>query len=95
VVLRCLCACACSGLPNLAILKEHLLKEGRLTQDAALELIHRASALIKAEPNMLELKYPITGTDAKQAQPHGGGTRSGHAWTTSSGGAAARAVVIR
>lgn len=73
MVLRCLCVCACSGLPNLAILKEHLLKEGRLTQDAALELIHRASALIKAEPNMLELKYPITGTDAGRAQPHGGG----------------------
>lgn len=49
-----------AGLPNLAILKEHLLKEGRLTQDAALELIHRATAIIKAEPNMLELKYPIT-----------------------------------
>jgi len=49
-----------NGLPNLPALKEHLLKEGRLTQDAALDLIHRASAIIKAEPNMLELKYPIT-----------------------------------
>jgi len=49
-----------NGLPNLPALKEHLLKEGRLTQDAALDLIHRASAIIKSEPNMLELKYPIT-----------------------------------
>ena len=29
--------------------------------DAALDLIHRATAIIKAEPNLLELKYPITG----------------------------------
>src|SRR4051812_35220833 len=49
-----------AGMPQLAILKEHLLKEGRLTMDAALDLIHRATAIIKAEPNMLELKYPIT-----------------------------------
>jgi len=48
------------GMPILSVLKEHLLKEGRLTKDAALDLIHRASAIIKSEPNMLELKYPIT-----------------------------------
>ena len=59
-VFCCFCSPVDVGLPNLAILKEHLLKEGRLTQDAALELIHRATAIIKSEPNMLELKYPIT-----------------------------------
>jgi serine/threonine-protein phosphatase 2B catalytic subunit len=48
------------GIPNLAVLKEHLQKEGRLTQECALQIIRQASALLKAEPNMLELKYPIT-----------------------------------
>lgn len=49
-----------NGLPNLPLLKEHLAKEGRLTQDAAISLVTQASALLKAEPNLLELKYPIT-----------------------------------
>lgn len=49
-----------TGKPNLQVLKEHLLKEGRLTYDAAMQLISQATALIRAEPNMLELKYPIT-----------------------------------
>ncbi len=48
-------------MPVLSVLKEHLQKEGRLTQDAAMKLIDMASALFKAEPNMLELRYPITG----------------------------------
>lgn len=48
------------NLPNLPVLKEHLLREGRLEPDACFELISRATALFQAEPNMLELKYPIT-----------------------------------
>jgi hypothetical protein len=48
------------GMPNLAVLKEHLLKEGRLSLDFALHLIQQCHALFKTEPNMLELKYPIT-----------------------------------
>lgn len=50
-----------SGLPNLKVLKEHLLREGRLTDEAAHELISRASALLETEDNLLELKYPLTG----------------------------------
>lgn len=49
-----------TGPPNLAVLKEHLLKEGRLHPDLAFELISRASALLRAEPNLLELQYPLT-----------------------------------
>lgn len=48
------------GMPNLAVLKEHLLKEGRLTIDAASQLINDCMKLLRAEPNMLELRYPIT-----------------------------------
>lgn len=54
------------GVPNLQLLREHFLKEGRLTLDAASDLITRASAIIKQEPNMLELKYPITGQTTRE-----------------------------
>jgi len=46
--------------PNLKVLKEHLLREGRLEWAAAEVLIEEATKLIKQEPNVLELKYPIT-----------------------------------
>lgn len=49
-----------TGLPNLQTIKEHLLKEGRLTPDFASYLISQTQALFKSEPNMLDLKYPIT-----------------------------------
>jgi hypothetical protein len=49
-----------TGLPRLAVLKEHLGKEGRIAMDAAMILITRASELLHSEPNLLELKYPIT-----------------------------------
>ncbi len=49
-----------TGLPRLERLKEHFLKEGRLTTACAMRIIAEATALLKAEPNMLDLKYPIT-----------------------------------
>jgi serine/threonine-protein phosphatase 2B catalytic subunit len=49
-----------TSLPNLVVLKEHLVKEGRLAKDAALQLVNQATALLHNEPNLLELKYPIT-----------------------------------
>lgn len=48
------------GLPDLALLKRHLSREGRLDKDCSDKLIAGAQALFKAEPNMLVLKYPIT-----------------------------------
>lgn len=47
-------------LPDLQLLKDHLLREGRLSIDAGMQLISQASAIYKAEPNILELRYPIT-----------------------------------
>lgn len=49
-----------TGLPNLTVLKQHLLREGKLTYECAAELISQCSALLHNEPNLLELKYPIT-----------------------------------
>lgn len=48
------------GLPRLDVLKDHLVKEGRLELDAGSQLIATASQLFKSETNILELKYPIT-----------------------------------
>ena len=49
------------GLPKMDVLADHLIKEGRLEQGAAFELIKQAGALFKLEPNLLELSYPVTG----------------------------------
>lgn len=49
-----------NGLPDMAILKDHLLKEGRLEPECAEALIAGAQAHFKTEPNTLELPYPIT-----------------------------------
>jgi serine/threonine-protein phosphatase 2B catalytic subunit len=49
-----------NGLPNLKALKGHLQREGRLAMDAAMELVKRGSDVFKKEPNILQLKYPVT-----------------------------------
>lgn len=46
--------------PNLPFLKQHFYREGRLTEDQALWIIHRATELLKGEPNLLEMDAPIT-----------------------------------
>lgn len=42
------------------IVKEHLLKEGRLERESALCLIDRAIEHLEEQPNMLELEAPLT-----------------------------------
>src|SRR5437764_900884 len=49
-----------NGMPNLTVLREHLIKEGRLEYDLARHLILSATSMFKAEANILELRYPIT-----------------------------------
>ncbi|KAF2455487.1 Metallo-dependent phosphatase-like protein [Lineolata rhizophorae] len=46
--------------PNLAYLKNHLYREGRLTEEQALWIIKKGTEILKAEPNMLEMDAPIT-----------------------------------
>lgn len=48
--------------PDIAFLKNHFYREGRLTEDQALWIIERGTALLRAEPNLLEVDAPITGT---------------------------------
>ena len=46
--------------PNIQLLKTHFTRQGRLTVDAALELVSRARAIFDTEPNMLEIDVPVT-----------------------------------
>ncbi|KAL7270058.1 3',5'-cyclic-nucleotide phosphodiesterase (PDEase) (3':5'-CNP) [Rhizina undulata] len=46
--------------PNLAFLKQHFYREGRLTEEQALFIIHKATEILRAEPNLLEMDAPIT-----------------------------------
>jgi len=45
---------------NVDLLKSHLSREGRISHDDALEISTRANAILKKEPNLLELSDPIT-----------------------------------
>lgn len=46
--------------PNLAFLKQHFCREGRLSEDQALFIINEGAKLLRAEPNLLEMDAPIT-----------------------------------
>ncbi|KAM6492533.1 Metallo-dependent phosphatase-like protein [Amanita muscaria] len=46
--------------PDIAFLKNHFYREGRLTEDQALWIIGRGTEVLKKEPNVLEVEAPIT-----------------------------------
>ncbi|CAN6603874.1 serine/threonine-protein phosphatase 2B catalytic subunit A2 [Trichomonascus vanleenenianus] len=46
--------------PNLAFLKNHLYKEGRLTEQQALFIINGTTELLRQEPNLLDVDAPVT-----------------------------------
>jgi hypothetical protein len=51
--------------PDIAFLKNHFYREGRLTEDQALYILQKGTEIIRAEPNLLELNAPITGTSSR------------------------------
>ncbi|CAF4842695.1 unnamed protein product [Rotaria sp. Silwood1] len=46
--------------PNLDVLKQHILLEGRLTEQAALRIIETGTALLRKEPTLLNIDAPLT-----------------------------------
>eukprot|EP00744_Colponema_vietnamica_P006944 GILI01010026.1.p1 GENE.GILI01010026.1~~GILI01010026.1.p1 ORF type:complete len:489 (-),score=146.48 GILI01010026.1:216-1682(-) len=48
------------GMPIMEHLKAHFLREGLLAEADALEIINRAAAILRKEPNMMRLNDPIT-----------------------------------
>lgn len=48
--------------PNAEFLREHFLREGRLTEDQALAILRQCTDVLTAEPNVLRVKSPVTGT---------------------------------
>lgn len=47
--------------PDIAFLKNHFYREGRLKEEHALYIIDRATQLLRAEPNVLSVEAPVTG----------------------------------
>ncbi|KAF7291366.1 Serine/threonine-protein phosphatase [Mycena indigotica] len=47
-------------IPNLAFLKNHFYREGRLREEDALWIIERGTEILREEPNMLELSGTVT-----------------------------------
>ena len=48
--------------PDVAFLKNHFYREGRVTEEQALYILEKGTELLRAEPNLLEVDAPITGT---------------------------------
>ncbi|THH29331.1 hypothetical protein EUX98_g4858 [Antrodiella citrinella] len=46
--------------PNVRMLRNHFFREGRLTEEQALFILERTTALMSQEPNMLRIKGPVT-----------------------------------
>ena len=50
--------------PNVAFLKDHFFRQGRLSEEHALHIIDAASTILRAEPNILTVDSPVTGACA-------------------------------
>jgi serine/threonine-protein phosphatase 2B catalytic subunit len=48
--------------PDIAFLKNHFYREGRLREDQALFILEKATEVLKNEPNLLTVEAPVTGT---------------------------------
>lgn len=47
--------------PDIAFLKNHFYREGRLSEEQALFILEKATEILHAEPNVLSVDAPITG----------------------------------
>ena len=49
------------GKPDVAFLKNHFYREGRIKEEHALYILEKATRLLRAEPNVLTVNSPVTG----------------------------------
>ena len=47
--------------PDIAFLKNHFYREGRVTEEQAMFILEKGTELLRNEPNLLEVDAPITG----------------------------------
>ena len=52
------------GKPDVEFLKDHLFRQGRIKEEHALYIIDKATQLLRAEPNVLNVDTPVTGAPA-------------------------------
>ena len=55
--------------PDIAFLKNHFYREGRLKEEHALYIIDKATQLLRAEPNVLAVEAPVTGATITRKHP--------------------------
>lgn len=47
--------------PDVAFLKNHFYREGRISEEHAMYILEKGTELLKAEPNLLHVDAPVTG----------------------------------
>jgi hypothetical protein len=57
------------GKPDIAYLKNHFYREGRLKEEHALYIIEKATEILHTEPNLLHVDAPVTGVSFDPLPP--------------------------
>ena len=52
--------------PNHEFIREHFLREGRLTEDQVMLILSQTTEILSSEPNVLKVKSPVTGAPMPQ-----------------------------
>lgn len=55
--------------PDVAFLKNHFYREGRLSEEQALAIIEKGTEILRSEPNLLHVDAPVTGAYLLDDQP--------------------------